>query len=88
MVSDQITTSKASWKDTVVGHSSSMGNGIEEKDEFEILDGDVRRSVVNGTPSIEFFDSINQILVKDMETAIVLKLLGRNIGFTMLQNKI
>lgn len=43
--------------------------------------------MVNGTP-IEFSERINQILVKDMENIVVLKLLRCNIGFTMLQNKI
>ncbi|MBA0603158.1 hypothetical protein Gorai_003313, partial [Gossypium raimondii] len=37
------------------------------------------KSVVNGTPSIEFSKRINQILVKDMENTIVLELLGCNI---------
>lgn len=83
-----IATAKVSWKDKLIGSSNSLGNGIEEKDDFEILDGDIQRSVVDGTPSIEFSERINQILIPDMENTVVLKLLGRNIGFIALQNKI
>ncbi|KAA3473214.1 GroES-like zinc-binding alcohol dehydrogenase family protein [Gossypium australe] len=48
----------------------------------------VKKSVINGTPSIEFSDRIFQILIRDMENIVVLKLLRHNIGFSVLQNKI
>ncbi|KAH1073025.1 hypothetical protein J1N35_025353, partial [Gossypium stocksii] len=52
------------------------------------LDGDIKRSSVNGVPSIEFLDRVNQLLIKEMSTSVVLKLLGQNIGFAALQNQI
>ncbi|KAK5772954.1 hypothetical protein PVK06_049256 [Gossypium arboreum] len=79
--------STASWKDKLVGISSIVGNGLKEKEDFELLDGDFYKSIVNGTPSIEFSKRINQILVKDMENTVVLKLLGCNIGFLFLKIK-
>lgn len=71
-----------------MGSANSGDHDIEEMEDFEILEGDVQRSVANDTPSIEFSNKINQILIKDMENTIILKLLGRNIGFMALQNKI
>ncbi|MBA0823675.1 hypothetical protein Goarm_020392, partial [Gossypium armourianum] len=44
-------------------------------------DGDILRSTVYGIPAIGFSDRIKKILVKDMETTVVVKLLGRNIGY-------
>ncbi|MBA0844241.1 hypothetical protein Goarm_001351, partial [Gossypium armourianum] len=56
--------------------------------EFSLLKGDVNKSVVNGIPSIEFSKRIQQFLVKEMSTSVVLNLLGRNIGFVALQNRL
>ncbi|MBA0668616.1 hypothetical protein Goklo_001507 [Gossypium klotzschianum] len=39
--------SKASWKDKLVGISSIVGNALEEKEDYEFLDGDFQKSVVN-----------------------------------------
>ncbi|MBA0638707.1 hypothetical protein Godav_024845, partial [Gossypium davidsonii] len=39
--------SKASWKDKLVGISSIVGNALEEKEDYELLDGDFQKSVVN-----------------------------------------
>ncbi|KAH1121392.1 hypothetical protein J1N35_004552 [Gossypium stocksii] len=67
---------RVSWKDKLVGKTTSIGgNGLEEKDD-KWLDGDVQKSVVNETPSIEFSERIHQILIKDIENTVVLKLLG------------
>lgn len=74
-------------EDTLVGRFKAVGNRVEENEDFEILDADILRLVVNGTPSIEFSDKINQILVKEMEITVVLKLLGHNISFTVSQTK-
>ncbi|MBA0829587.1 hypothetical protein Goarm_014181 [Gossypium armourianum] len=40
--------------------------------------------MVNGIPTIELLEHIQQIMFKDMETTLVLKLLGQNIGYTAL----
>ncbi|MBA0804720.1 hypothetical protein Gohar_004288 [Gossypium harknessii] len=49
---------------------------------------DVKKSVVNGIPLIEFSKRIHQLLVNEMSISVVFKLLGRNIGFVALQNKL
>lgn len=79
---------KMSWNDKLIGDSNSQANGLEECDDFEFMEGDVQKSHINGNPTIEFFERINQILIRDMENTIIIKLLGRNIEFVMLQNKI
>ncbi|MBA0592033.1 hypothetical protein Gorai_009020, partial [Gossypium raimondii] len=56
--------------------------------EFSLLEGDVKKSVVNGIPLIEFSKRIHQLLVNEMSISVVFKLLGRNIGFVALQNKL
>ncbi|MBA0799942.1 hypothetical protein Gohar_010420 [Gossypium harknessii] len=38
-------------------------------DDFFLLDGDIKRSSVNGIPSIKFSDRVNQILIKNMATS-------------------
>ncbi|PPR89870.1 hypothetical protein GOBAR_AA30817 [Gossypium barbadense] len=49
---------------------------------------DVQKTFVNGVPSITFSDRIHQILVQGMDNTVILKFLGRNMGITVLQNKI
>ncbi|PPD76875.1 hypothetical protein GOBAR_DD26191 [Gossypium barbadense] len=83
-----------SFKDKLLGGgvASSDGNleGIFEKDEshFELMEGDVNMSMVNGIPAVAFSDRIKDILFKEMELTVILKLLGRNIGYNVLHNRI
>ncbi|KAA3487250.1 GroES-like zinc-binding alcohol dehydrogenase family protein [Gossypium australe] len=54
-----------SWKDKLVGHSSkSVNKELDEKEYFDILEGDIQKSFVNGVPSISFSDKILQILIQ------------------------
>lgn len=69
----------------LVGQSSKdTSNVLEGKDDLDILDGDIQKSLVNGVPSISFSDRIHKILIQGMENTVILKLLGRNIGFSVL----
>ncbi|KAA3460126.1 reverse transcriptase [Gossypium australe] len=86
---------KISWKDKLLGTNPDVsreeevnpGGGTNE-DDIEFLEGDIQRSVVNGIPAIEFSERIQQILFKEMELTVVVKLLGRNIGYGALSNRI
>lgn len=49
---------------------SRSGDG----DEIELLDGDITKSLVNGTLSINFSERVNRLLIEDMATTVVLKL--------------
>ncbi|KAK5772306.1 hypothetical protein PVK06_048591 [Gossypium arboreum] len=89
MVMDLSAEQISSWKDKLVSQSSKFNrNGLEEKEDFDLLEGDIQKSIVNGIPYIEFLDQIHQILIKDMKNTMILKLLGRNIGYSVLQNKV
>ncbi|MBA0600804.1 hypothetical protein Gorai_004003, partial [Gossypium raimondii] len=76
-----------SFKDKLLGGgvASSDGNleGIFGKNEsdFELLEGDLNMSMVNGIPTISFSNCIKDILFKEMELTINLKLLRRDIGY-------
>ncbi|MBA0607254.1 hypothetical protein Godav_019587, partial [Gossypium davidsonii] len=52
----------------------------------EVLEGDIQKTIINGIPSINFSNKIQQILIQDMDNTVILKLLGHNIGFSVLQN--
>ncbi|KAK5832891.1 hypothetical protein PVK06_016699 [Gossypium arboreum] len=62
--------------------------GANTNEDLDLLEGDIKKSIVNGIPSIEFSEKIQQILIKDMGTIMVLKLFGHNIRHLTLQNKI
>ncbi|KAG8478885.1 hypothetical protein CXB51_028724 [Gossypium anomalum] len=89
MMIDLASEQPLSWKDKLVGQSSKDDtNGSKGKEDFVILDGDIQKSFVNGVPSITFSDRIHQFLIQGMKNTVILKLLGRNIGFSILQNKL
>ncbi|PPS07537.1 hypothetical protein GOBAR_AA13110 [Gossypium barbadense] len=77
-----------SWRDMLVSQSSKGDSNVDGKEVIDFLEGDIQKSVVNGMPSITFSDQIHQILIQGMNNNVILKLLGRNIGFLILQNKI
>ncbi|MBA0867863.1 hypothetical protein Goshw_005220, partial [Gossypium schwendimanii] len=73
-----------SWRDKVLGREVP-GYGRED---LELLDGDVTRCTVNGIPVISFSERVQQILFREMATTVVVKLLGRNLSYSILQNRI
>ncbi|MBA0860522.1 hypothetical protein Goshw_018397 [Gossypium schwendimanii] len=74
-----------SWKDKALGRGSSIF-GCEE--DLEFLEGDITMTTINGVPVINFFERIQKILVRVMATTMVVKLLGRNLVYSILQNRI
>lgn len=66
-----------SWKDKLLGRSSSSSiEESEDDDDLELREGNIQISIVNGIPSIVFSERLHQILIKDMENTVILKLLG------------
>ncbi|MBA0702071.1 hypothetical protein Goari_020423 [Gossypium aridum] len=55
---------------------------------FSLTEQDVKKSFVDGVPSIDFSERVYQLLEKEMSTSVVLKMLGRNLGITTLQNRL
>ncbi|KAG8489125.1 hypothetical protein CXB51_017163 [Gossypium anomalum] len=84
MLVDPELVSSLSWKDRLLGRGSSRNGeigpdlGVSNEEDLILLEEYVTSSTMNGTPSIEFSDKIQQILYKRMESTMVLKLLGRS----------
>ncbi|MBA0747780.1 hypothetical protein Gogos_004666 [Gossypium gossypioides] len=70
---------KVSWKQMLLGQGDynqeerlcSASNDSAEN--FDFLEGDVKKTMVNGIPAIEFSERIQQILFKDMKTTLCIK---------------
>ncbi|KAH1045761.1 hypothetical protein J1N35_036545 [Gossypium stocksii] len=93
MADDSEAQSNMSWKDKLLGGpvvSNSVCDGVSagKEADLELLEGDVRMSVIDGIPIIDFSDRVKEILFKEMELTIIVKLLGRNIGYNALHNRI
>lgn len=52
------------------------------------MEGDITKSFVNGIPYIEFSERVNQFLINYVVNTVVINLLGQNIGYTTLLNKV
>ncbi|MBA0771648.1 hypothetical protein Gotri_007137 [Gossypium trilobum] len=83
MVVDLTLAPTLSWKDLVLGKGPIKSKGMSE---VGFANG--KFSLLEGIPAIEFSDRVHKLLVKDMSTSVALKLLGRNIDFAALQNKV
>ncbi|KAA3480192.1 leucine-rich repeat receptor-like protein kinase PEPR2 [Gossypium australe] len=93
MVVDFVQQPNISFQDKLLGGSVVSDRDLEgtfgkNEGDFELLEGDVNTSMVDGIPAIAFSDRIKDILFKEMELTVVLKLLGRNIGYNVLHNRI
>ncbi|KAH1080301.1 hypothetical protein J1N35_020062 [Gossypium stocksii] len=88
MVVDASPASRVSWKDKLL--SGAISNPLDGDTDFdlEFVEGNIRRSNLNGIPAIDFSEYINKILFKGIELMVVVKLLGRSIGYGTLFNRI
>ncbi|MBA0857590.1 hypothetical protein Goshw_014349 [Gossypium schwendimanii] len=85
--------SALSWKNRLPGKGQldlKKTEGIDPECDvdFEFCEGDISKSTINGIPLIEFSERVHQFLIQDMSITIVLKLLGRNIGYVAFFNRI
>ncbi|MBA0644296.1 hypothetical protein Goklo_028477 [Gossypium klotzschianum] len=72
-------------RDKVLGKGSS---GSISEEEIEFQEGDITRTTVNEISGINFSKKIKQILVRDMATTVVVKLLGNNLAYYIIHNRI
>ncbi|MBA0757758.1 hypothetical protein Gotri_020825 [Gossypium trilobum] len=85
---DSTSVSGVSWKEKLLeGKGSESCNGVTDADR-EIKDGNILQSSINGILVNDFLERLRKFLVKDMETTVVIKLLGRNISYGVLHNHI
>ncbi|XP_039026681.1 uncharacterized protein LOC120160324 [Hibiscus syriacus] len=61
---------------------------ILDDEDIEIQEGEVVRSIIDGLILIDFSDRINSLAAKSLDQTVVLKLLGRRIGYNTLKSKI
>ncbi|MBA0666611.1 hypothetical protein Goklo_003006 [Gossypium klotzschianum] len=79
-----------SFKDAVL-NTGPMNNTMDDEwevDDLDLREDDVRNDVVDGVPSIEFSDRVYGLAKKSMSKTLVVKLLGRKIGYNALWNKV
>ncbi|MBA0843864.1 hypothetical protein Goarm_001015 [Gossypium armourianum] len=94
MTSALTTTRPRSWKDYLMGtglRADVQAQGVDNfygEEDLELSEVDIVKSTVNGIPSINFSERVNQILIKDMAQTVGIKLLGRNIGYPVMYNKV
>ncbi|MBA0846787.1 hypothetical protein Goshw_007348 [Gossypium schwendimanii] len=87
MVVDSASVSGVLWKDKLLGGSISNSLGDATNLDLVFEDGDILRSNINGIPAIDFSGRINKILVKEMVSIVMVKLLGCDIGYGVLHNR-
>ncbi|KAK8475495.1 hypothetical protein V6N12_034356 [Hibiscus sabdariffa] len=79
------------YRDSLLhGHdtfSHDESNNFDDED-IELLESDVTRSIVDGLITVDFSERIQQLAEKSFDLTIVIKLLGRRIGYTTLRNKL
>ncbi|KAL4311947.1 hypothetical protein GQ457_01G028250 [Hibiscus cannabinus] len=84
-----VSLTNASFRDKVVGKSMTA-SVVSEIPELDILigDDDVRLGVEDGTPTIDFSDRLHHLIDKKLASSIVVRLLGRSIGYYALLSHI
>ncbi|KAK9045740.1 hypothetical protein V6N11_051648 [Hibiscus sabdariffa] len=81
----------ASYKDAVMGGSESHPDEDlipVDDDDIDLLDEDFRVGITDGIPFIEFSPRVCDLRVKSFEITLVLKILGRRVGYTTLYNRL
>ncbi|KAE8669081.1 hypothetical protein F3Y22_tig00112259pilonHSYRG00045 [Hibiscus syriacus] len=81
----------ASYRDMVMGH---LDETLEEDllpledDDIDLLDDDVEFGDSNGIPFINFSERVHNLALKSMGLTLIVKILGRCIGYTPIYNRI
>ncbi|KAL4369386.1 hypothetical protein GQ457_05G024870 [Hibiscus cannabinus] len=88
---ETLSSQPLSYKDTLLGDQNGVNptdaDFLDEED-IDLLDGDVTRGMEDGLVTIDFSDRVHALAVKSLDQTIVIKILGRRIGYTTLRNKL
>lgn len=76
-------TRGVSYKETFMGLGTT-----HDRDDFHLQDGDFMMELVDGVPLVKFSSRVHCFIEKKMENSLVIKLIGKNIGFNALLNRI
>ncbi|KAK8478310.1 hypothetical protein V6N11_014343 [Hibiscus sabdariffa] len=80
-----------SYKDSLMEDNVAAIHDADEvfdEEDIGIQEGDVIRSLVDGIISIDFSNCVQSSAEKSLDQTLVVKLLGRRIGYTTLRTKI
>ncbi|KAL4378610.1 hypothetical protein GQ457_02G021550 [Hibiscus cannabinus] len=79
-----------SYKEAVTGVNSSIDKDLIplDDDDIELFEDDFRLGISDGIPTIDFSSRVQDIALKSMEFTLVLKVLGRRIGYSTLYNRL
>ncbi|TYI23954.1 hypothetical protein ES332_A06G201000v1 [Gossypium tomentosum] len=61
---------------------------VSMEEDFALMDGDVITKMVDGVPSITFLNHVHEYIEHRMTRTIIVKLLGRRIGFNALLSRV
>ncbi|PPS16473.1 hypothetical protein GOBAR_AA04124 [Gossypium barbadense] len=82
------------WKDKLLG-GLTVDSALDcsaptegSNNDLRLLEGDVNTAIIDGVPAITFSNRIKDILFKEIELMVIVKLLRRNIGYNALHNRI
>ncbi|KAK8565149.1 hypothetical protein V6N12_058723 [Hibiscus sabdariffa] len=79
-----------SYKVVVMGdlnpHLDADSIAIDDDDDVDLLDDDVRVGITDGVPFIDFSPRIQDLAVKSLEFTLVLKILEHRVGYSTLYN--
>ncbi|PPR82721.1 hypothetical protein GOBAR_AA37993 [Gossypium barbadense] len=83
-----------SWKDKLLGGSTGE-SGLDHivpaegsNNDFEFLEGDLNTTTIDGVLAITFSNRLKNILFREMELTVIVKLRGHNIRYNALHNRI
>ncbi|XP_039033024.1 uncharacterized protein LOC120168313 [Hibiscus syriacus] len=80
-----------SYSDTLLKENPtdhSIDEEIMDEEDVKVFEDDVVRGIVDGLISIDFSDRVQAIANKSFDQTVMVKLLGRRIGYTTLRNKL
>ncbi|KAK5836940.1 hypothetical protein PVK06_012746 [Gossypium arboreum] len=78
---------KVSFKEELIG-SVPKTQTVREDEYSELLEGDVITKAVDGVPSIHSLDRVNWFIERRMILSVIIKLLGRKMGFAASINRV
>lgn len=89
MAVDRGEEAPVTFKDKLSGWDrNSKGEEDYEDDDFDLKEGVVLTAMVDGIPNIKFSGRVHTFIQRSMSKSIIVKLIGRKIGFIVLTNKI
>ena len=80
---------RVSFKDKLLSQKKNIATQIVPQSvEFKVTSDDVWSRRENGVPTIEFSDHIQDLMAQSLKQSVIVRLLGRTIGYKVLSNKI